>query len=291
MMVDFNRAVEFLAEKCHYHLGPQNAPKMTQMEQAKASVKAMQLPVESSLQPESLIACQNDAGDFAEDESHEVYFDEDTGKQVARPLRAKPSKGPKTAWQVARGHLLYWHMILALQHLIEEIPAGYVVREPGVFLHPYFVGQLQQQLAPLVGGGSVTGPGLDNVLRPLLREAQERVNHRFSSGDEALTYILQELPKRMATLAATKSDHEARMKAGGPSRERPDGDAGKSRKKPKKELADGSNKRALPAQTKCKTCAGNAGHVSGRCWKCRSRDAPQPAPAGPGAAQAPAQGE
>ncbi len=135
------------------------------------------------MQPESLIACQNDTGDFAEDESHEMYIDDD-GKRVSRPLRAKPQKGPKTDWQSARGHLLYWHMILALQHLIEKIPEGYETRAPGVFLHPYYVGQLQRRLAPLVGGGSVTGPGLDNVMRPLLREAQENVNQKHISVDQ-----------------------------------------------------------------------------------------------------------
>jgi hypothetical protein len=214
-----------------------------------------------------------------------VYFEEETGKQVARPLRAKPSKSPKTAWQVARGHLLYWH---ALQHLIEEIPDGYEVREPGVFLHPYFVVHLQQQLAPLVGGGSVTGPGLDNVLCPLLREAQERVNHKHVSGDQALGYILQELPERMATLVASKSDLEARMKTGGPPLERSEGNITKSRKKPKKEPTDGSKR---PEKTKCKTCTGNTSHVRGRCHRCRSKDGRQPAPAAPAAAQAPAQGE
>ena len=143
---------------------------------------------------------------------------------MSRPLRAKPQKGPKTAWQVARGQLLYWHMILTLQHLIEKIPEGYETRAPGVFLHPYYVGQFQLRLAPLVGGGSVTGPGLDNVMRPLLREAQENVNQKHISGDQALGYLMEELPRRLATLAASKSDFEARMKIGGPRSEGQEGD-------------------------------------------------------------------
>jgi hypothetical protein len=143
----------------------------------------------------------------------------------------------------------------------------------------------------LLGGGSVTGPGLDNVMRPLLREAQENVNQKHISGDQALGYLLEELPKRLATLAASKSDLEARMKIRGPRSEGQEGDINKPRKKSKKEITKvlSANR---PEQTKCRTCPGNTGHESGRCYKCRLKDRQvAPAPAGPAAAPAQAAGE
>lgn len=55
-MVDFNTTVKFHASNCHYHLDVRDVPKLTQIDQVRSAAKALQLPVESSLQPESLIA-------------------------------------------------------------------------------------------------------------------------------------------------------------------------------------------------------------------------------------------
>ncbi len=152
-IVESNAAAVFHASN-HNPLGLKQVPKLSHIAQDTRSVVAkvgnisrLQLPVEASLQPESLVACQMMPANLRRTRPiNSSLMKRPASRCHGYCARPKPSKVPKTAWEVARGHLLNWHMILALEPL--KLLGEYETRVPGVFMHPYYVIQMLQQLTP-----------------------------------------------------------------------------------------------------------------------------------------------
>ena len=258
-----------------YPLDEKDLPRLEQLGKAKSALLAKvgevarpQLPLEPTTQPRMLTGLQDERGQYVEEETREIVWDEVNQRQISRAL-STPSKGyTRTAYSVAQGHLFYWHSVLLIATMIKNLPErpdddGAETRKKGVWLHPYYVIKFEKMLSTVVGRQTLTGPGLDELLRPLLQEAQHKVNHKGMSGDVALAWIIDEMPVRLATVAASKTENDARKQ--------------KEDQPPNKKRKQGEEKEvAKPGQYKrgqtCSTCGGKCSHISGRCFICRSKD-------------------
>jgi hypothetical protein len=274
-----------------YPMSEQDLPRMEQMGKAKNAILARsgetakpQLPVEPATQPRSLAGLQDERGQWAEEEVREIVWDEATQKQVSR-APSTPAKGyTRTAYSVAQGHLYYWHSVLLIATMIKNLPerpdaVGAETRKAGVWLHPYYVIKFGKMLSAVVGRQTMSGPGLEDLLRPLLHEAQNRVNHKGMSADVALAWIIDEMPVRLATVAASKTENDVRKQK---ENDNPNNKNNKRRRGDEKEKVTTPNAGVHKKGQTCSTCGGMCSHITGRCWKCRSKDQAQvKAPAAP----------
>ena len=216
-------------------------------------------------------------GQYVEEETREIVWDEVNQRSISRAV-STPSKGyTRTAYSVAQGHLFYWHAVLLIATMIKNLPEkpdddGAETRKKGVWLHPYYVIKFEKMLSTVVGRQTLTGPGLDELLRPLLQEAQHKVNHKGMSGDVALSWIIDEMPVRLATVAASKTENDSR-------KQKEDQEPNKKRKLGEEEEAAKPPGQYKRGQT-CSTCGGMCSHKSGRCYNCRSKDKKPPGKVG-----------
>ena len=264
-----------------YPVTESDLPRLEQLSKMRGAVLARAgeaarpgLPVSQETQPPMLKALQDERGQYAAEETQLIGWDEERQQQVLRAASA-PVKGyTRTAYSVAQGHMMYWHAVLLLATMIKDLPEqpddeGAVTRKKGVWLHSYYVIKFGKMLSAVVGRQTLTGPGLDELLRPLLQEAQSRVNHKGMSADVALAWIIEEMPVRLATVAASKTENDAR-------RQREKEPANKKRKLGEEKDGKPPYSGVYKQGQTCSTCGGMCSHISGRCFRCRAKD-PKPA--------------
>ena len=229
----------------------------------KGGIGKPELPTEHELQPVNQAGRYDMYGNLVERETRQVVVGE-AGMVTQEDLVRTIGKGGRTLYVACHGHVLYWMMVQMHSVLIPNLCPSYKVTSTGLFVCPYYLTKFLNLMRRVVGQGKVDVATFDEQMAPLLVEVQDRVNSPEEgeipwSGDDALKYLCEQLPKNLNLARARVSGSVPREK---PSLEKP------TPKKNKvaigKEAVGGR-----AAQKKCATCAGNASHASGRCFKCR----------------------
>ena len=286
---EWSRAAAKL-QKLGYMAEKYDAPLFSQMGHARAALTNKEkdkvgkdvvkplFPTDPQLAPERLRCCVDRGGNMVEDETQQWRVDEE-GRQVLVTVPPGPTrKRARTLYEVAHGYIMYFVMVLVGSCLFEgeDLSDEYAVSEPGVWLHPMFVIKFSGLMRRIVGQDVISAAGLDDILRPLLRQVTEYVNHPETtagrwSGDSAITYVCEKAVEHGGLVTARVS-----VEVSGTRGE----ENGPRNVKPKRPVVV----KTTPPKTdkKCLTCDGFASHESGRCSKCRYQDKRQQRSVGPG---------
>ena len=226
------------------------------------------LPTDPQLSPDRLRCCVDRGGNMVEDETQQWRVDEE-GRQVLVTVPHGPTrKKAKTLYEVAHGYIMYFVMLLVGSCLFEgaDLSSEYAVCEPGVWLHPMFVIKFSGLMRRIVGQDVISAAGLDDILRPLLRQVTEYVNHPETvsgrwCGDTAIIYVCEKTVEHVGLVTARVSVDVIGTRGE---------ESGPRNVKQKKTVAV----KTTPPKTdkKCLTCDGFASHESGRCSRCRYKD-------------------
>ena len=223
-------------------------------------------PSELKLMPHALLSKMGPKGEQQEDDgpTRMAMKDGEMVSQAVLPVMSHSTRRGRPLNVVAQGYIMYVHMILIITVMIPEgkLWEAYAVNIPGLYLSPYNVNRFTNLLRRIVTDTLLSAQALDDLLGPLLLQAQDGANvpeleGQEWSGDVGVEHMHDQLLQNMSVARATVSQHRQVAPSSG----------AKGGAVAQKTVTFSTKDRgALP---KCKTCDGKSGHETGVCGKCR----------------------